>query len=178
MCADYWVLRRQRIKLTNLYHPEGSVYWYTFGINWRVIPAWICGWAPTIGGLIVSVRGNKTAPRGLYELYYMAFFIGKCIIPLGYVQISNHLIGFSISFVLFLLTNLAFPVKSGMRDIDEADVYGTFTNEEADALGVISADLVHGVDPSLEKEGAMAQVAAMDINTPSKRYKVKEWLKG
>jgi NCS1 family nucleobase:cation symporter-1 len=79
MCADYWVIRRQRIKLTNLYHPEGSVYWYTHGVNWRIIPAWICGWAPTIGGLIVSVQGKENAPRALYELYYMAFFIGKSI---------------------------------------------------------------------------------------------------
>lgn len=83
MCADYYVLRRQRIKLTNLYHPEGSVYWFTYGVNWRVIPAWVLGWAPTIGGLIVSVGGKKTAARALFELYYIAFFLGEQIFRKG-----------------------------------------------------------------------------------------------
>jgi hypothetical protein len=72
----------------------------------------------------------------------------------------------------------AFPIIEGMRDIDDADVYGTFTNAEADARGVIRADLVHGIDPSLGKEGAMEQVTPVNADHGSKKHKVKEWLKG
>ncbi|WDK15240.1 NCS1 nucleoside transporter [Colletotrichum graminicola] len=46
MVCDYFVLRRQRIKLSHLFHPEGSDYWYWHGVNWRVIPCWIAGWRP------------------------------------------------------------------------------------------------------------------------------------
>ncbi|KAK1452804.1 NCS1 nucleoside transporter [Colletotrichum cuscutae] len=52
MVCDYFVLRRRRVRLTHLFSPEGSDYWYQHGINWRVIPCWVAGWAPTVGGLI------------------------------------------------------------------------------------------------------------------------------
>lgn len=62
-----------------------------------------------------------------------------------------------------------------MGEIDDADVYGTFTNEEADAIGVMSADLVHGVDASLEKNGAVEFVTPVDSG---KMSKFKGWFKG
>ncbi|KAH8591453.1 uracil permease [Bisporella sp. PMI_857] len=157
MCADYHLIRRQHIKLSALYHPDGSIYWFTHGINWRVIPAWIAGWAPTIGGLIVSVRGEKNASRAIYQLYYMAFFLG-----------------FSISFLLFYLMNILFPMKTGTQEVDDTDVYGTFTNAECERRGIISQDLTQGLDPTAEKSGAVEGVASMD----SKSAKFKQWLKG
>jgi hypothetical protein len=89
---------------------------------------------------------------------------------------NKKITGFSISFILFYLTNLAFPVPVGMGEIDDADVYGTFTTAEADALGVISADLVHGVDPVLEKEGVQ-NVTVTESDAP-KMLKLKEWFRG
>ena len=77
MCCDFFLLRRQKIQLSHLYRTKDTNYWYWHGVNWRVLPAWFCGWAPTVGGLIVTVRGSTTAPKALYELYYMAFFFGK-----------------------------------------------------------------------------------------------------
>jgi NCS1 family nucleobase:cation symporter-1 len=77
MVCDFFILRHRKIKLTHLFHPDGSDYWFWHGINLRVLPAWIAGWAPTIGGLILSVQGTKTGSRLLFELYYIAFFLGK-----------------------------------------------------------------------------------------------------
>lgn len=77
MATDYYLLRKRRIRLTHLYKTTDSCYFFWNGINWRAIPAWICGWAPTIGGLIVTVRGDAAPPRALVQLYYMAFLIGK-----------------------------------------------------------------------------------------------------
>jgi NCS1 family nucleobase:cation symporter-1 len=54
-----------------------SSYSFWKGVNWRAIPAWVCGWAPTIGGLVVSVRDDMDPPRALLQLYYMAFLIGQ-----------------------------------------------------------------------------------------------------
>lgn len=82
MATDYYLVRRRRIRLGDLYNPENSIYWYTWGVNWRAIPAWICGWIPTIGGLVVTVNNDPNAPRELHMIYFMAFLIGLCHLDL------------------------------------------------------------------------------------------------
>jgi NCS1 family nucleobase:cation symporter-1 len=79
MMAKHFFIRRQKIRLNHLYCPEDSDYWYTHGVNWRVVPCWIAGWASTIGGLIFSAGGMKKAPAALLQLYYTAFFTGSSI---------------------------------------------------------------------------------------------------
>lgn len=119
MICDYFFLRRRRIKLNHLYRPAGSDYWFENGVNWRVVPCWIAGWAPTIGGLIVSVGDMEDAPDALFQLYYTAFFTG-----LG------------ISFVTFYAVNLLFPIRAA-GEFDLYDDWATFTPEEAAKLGVV-----------------------------------------
>jgi NCS1 family nucleobase:cation symporter-1 len=94
MVAEHFFIRRQKIRLSHLCCPEDSDYWYTHGVNWRVIPCWIAGWAPTIGGLIVSAGGMRKAPAALFQLHYTAFFTG-----------------FSISFTTFYAVTYFLPVK-------------------------------------------------------------------
>jgi NCS1 family nucleobase:cation symporter-1 len=94
-----------------------------------VIPCWIAGWAPTIGGLIVSAGKITDAPDALFQLYYTAFFTG-----------------FSISFTSFYAVNFFFPIKSA-GEFDEYDDWATFSPKEAARLGVVPNDnaeeLVH-----------------------------------
>lgn len=129
MICDYYFLRRMKIRLNHLYRPESSDYWFSHGVNWRVIPCWVAGWAPTIGGLIVSVGEMEDAPAALFQLYYTAFFTGLAI-----------------SFVTFYAVNLLFPVK-GLGEFDVYDDWSTFTPKEAEKLGVLphenAEELVH-----------------------------------
>ncbi|KZM22184.1 nucleobase transmembrane transporter [Ascochyta rabiei] len=118
MATDYYLLRKGKIRLSHLYKTTDSCYYFQAGFNWRAIAAWICGCAPTIGGLIVTVRGDMSPPRALVQLYYMAF-----------------LIGFFISAVIFYSLNLVSPVPD-MVQMDSTDVYGTFTAAEARRIGV------------------------------------------
>ncbi|KAJ4324806.1 hypothetical protein N0V94_001035 [Neodidymelliopsis sp. IMI 364377] len=138
MATDYYLLRHRRIRISHLYKIAGSSYYFWHGLNWRAIPAWICGWAPTIGGLVVTVRGDVSPPRALVQLYYMAF-----------------LIGFFISAAIFYILNTIFPV-SDMDQIDCVDVYGTFTDAEARRVGVApfhDGSSILGVTPtSIEVE--------------------------
>lgn len=122
MIADYFFVRRQKIRLNHLYRPEGSDYWFYHGFNWRVIPCWVAGWAPTIGGLIVSAGEMDSAPDALFQLYYTAFFTGLAI-----------------SFVLFYAVNYFFPIK-GAGEFDEYDDWATFTPKEAAKLGIVPHD--------------------------------------
>lgn len=121
MVCDYFLLRNQKVRFSSLFHPEGSDYWYSYGFNLRVLPCWIVGWAPTIGGLIATA-GSVSAPRAIYELYYMAFFIG-----------------FFISFTTFYVVNFFFPPEN-LGVYDEVDNYGTFTATEAARLGIVPTD--------------------------------------
>ncbi|KAI1415887.1 NCS1 nucleoside transporter family protein-like protein [Hypoxylon sp. FL1857] len=138
MAADFYLLRGGKIRLSHLYSAKDSSYWYWNGVNWRAPVAWICGWVPTIGGLIVTVNQDTSAPRALYELYFMAFFIG-----------------FFTSALIFIVLNKLFPVV-GMGEYDEVDVYGTFTTKEAAKLGIIpvefQTDAYDSIEPSLAQE--------------------------
>jgi NCS1 family nucleobase:cation symporter-1 len=77
MVCDYHILRKRTIRLSHLYRTQISSYYFSGGLNWRAIPAWICVWAPIIGRLIVSVRGDLNPPRALVQIYYLAFLLGK-----------------------------------------------------------------------------------------------------
>lgn len=77
MATDFFLLRKQKIRLSHLYRTNDTSYWFWHGVNWRAIIAWPCGWIPTIGGLVLTASGSEGGARGLYQLYYMAFLIGK-----------------------------------------------------------------------------------------------------
>jgi nucleobase:cation symporter-1, NCS1 family len=55
MIADYWLLRRQRLDITDLYSsdPAGR-YWYTAGFNWRAIAAVVVAVVPVVPGFITA----------------------------------------------------------------------------------------------------------------------------
>ncbi|MDX6354394.1 MAG: nucleobase:cation symporter, family, partial [Streptomyces sp.] len=49
LIADYWVIRRTRLDLADLYRTEGR-YWYDGGWNWRAVTAFVVGGVLAIGG--------------------------------------------------------------------------------------------------------------------------------
>jgi nucleobase:cation symporter-1, NCS1 family len=66
LIADYWLVRRKRLQLEDLYLPHG-VYRYSSGWNWKAVAATVVGCALAWGGLIVPV---------LKSLYSYAWFVG------------------------------------------------------------------------------------------------------
>ncbi|KAK0449149.1 permease for cytosine/purines, uracil, thiamine, allantoin-domain-containing protein [Armillaria borealis] len=148
MCCDYYVLRRMRVKLSDLYELHGS-YYYTWGFNLRTIPVWIAGWAPTVGGLSYVASGDETGPRALYKIYYCSFFVG-----------------FGISFILFYIVNTIFP-PGNLGEIDEADYFGTFTLAEARKLGIVphATGSVVSVTASVEKDKNLVAVGVDEVKS-------------
>ena len=80
LIADYWVVRRKRLRLEDLYLPEGGIYGRS---NWRAIAATLAGCALALGGLVVPT---------LKPLYNYAWFVG-----------------FGVSFVLHVVLMRAAP---------------------------------------------------------------------
>ncbi|PQE11482.1 Allantoin permease protein [Rutstroemia sp. NJR-2017a BBW] len=95
MISSYFVVHREKINVDDLFvGNKHSVYWYTWGVNWRAIIAWICGVAPSIPGFVASIDTSLTVPIGLTHLYYICF-----------------LVGFAISATIFCILHLVFPAK-------------------------------------------------------------------
>jgi NCS1 family nucleobase:cation symporter-1 len=122
MSADYYVLRHQAIRLTDLYNSHQGSYWYWHGFNFRVIVPWLIGWAPTVVGLISSVNTTIEVPKEMKQLYFLAFFYG-----------------FFVSAVSFILISKIWPPPE-TGAIDATDVFGAFTREEALSLGIEPLD--------------------------------------
>nr|MBA3522587.1 NCS1 family nucleobase:cation symporter-1 [Gemmatimonadales bacterium] len=77
LIADYWVLRRQRLILADLYREQGA-YTYDHGVNWRAVAAFVIAILPVVPGFIraVSRPGGAVADPGLFDrLYAYAWFV-------------------------------------------------------------------------------------------------------
>jgi NCS1 family nucleobase:cation symporter-1 len=62
LIADYWVVRRTRLALGELYQPGGR-YWYTGGWNLRAVAAFAIGGVLAVGGSYSTVvKGVKQGP--------------------------------------------------------------------------------------------------------------------
>ncbi|KAL2000405.1 hypothetical protein VTN02DRAFT_3170 [Thermoascus thermophilus] len=78
MLADYHLVRRQKLKLKDLYTGNSSsIYWYSHGLNWRGAVAFTAGMWPLLPGLAASVN-NMTSPSfaGWIKLYNLTFIVG------------------------------------------------------------------------------------------------------
>jgi len=66
LIADYWVVRRKRLRLEDLYLTHGT-YRYAAGWNWRAVVATLAGCALAWGGIVVPA---------LKPLYSYGWFVG------------------------------------------------------------------------------------------------------
>ncbi|WP_236652229.1 NCS1 family nucleobase:cation symporter-1 [Streptacidiphilus neutrinimicus] len=57
LIADYWLLRRTRLLLADLYR-KGGRYWYTGGWNLRAVLAFVVGGVLAVGGSYSTVSGG------------------------------------------------------------------------------------------------------------------------
>jgi hypothetical protein len=64
MCCEYWVLRKRRIKLSDLYHPRpDGIYYFWCGINWRSFFSWVVGWSYLLPGFAHAVTPQVKVPE-------------------------------------------------------------------------------------------------------------------
>jgi NCS1 family nucleobase:cation symporter-1 len=77
MIADYFVIRRRRLNVLNLYLPDGE-YRYTGGFSLVAIAAFVVGVLPSLPGFLAAVKlidGANVSPF-LLSLYNYAWFVG------------------------------------------------------------------------------------------------------
>ena len=86
LICDYWVLRKQRLSLADLFKTNG-IYSYSNGVNLRAIVALIFAVAPVVPGFLraASTPGGQIAQPNLFDtLYTYAWFV---TFALGFVII-------------------------------------------------------------------------------------------
>ncbi|KAF3031589.1 hypothetical protein E8E12_000099 [Didymella heteroderae] len=114
MFADYFLIRKRTMKLTDLFdESQTTLYWYTKGWNLRAVIAWPCGVWFLMPGLVQRGIAPSFWP-GWTHLYQLSWFLG-CIV--------NGLI--------YLLLDYCWPM-AGKISVDDADYFGTF--DEGPAL--------------------------------------------
>ncbi|PMD38014.1 putative nicotinamide riboside transporter 1 [Hyaloscypha variabilis F] len=116
LIVDFWLIRKTKWNIPKLYTP-GGIYWFTGGINWRAMLAYIIGMWPALPGFVNAVGGMEVAVtwRRFYQISY--FF------------------GFAVSGGLYYLFNkLSPPPGTGIQvnyDVDgTAILEGVETTEE------------------------------------------------
>jgi nucleobase:cation symporter-1, NCS1 family len=77
LIADYWVIRRQRLALDDLYREQGA-YTYRGGVNPRAVAAFVIAILPVVPGFLraAATPGGTVADPDLFDrLYAYAWFV-------------------------------------------------------------------------------------------------------
>ncbi|RFN54337.1 ncs1 nucleoside transporter [Fusarium flagelliforme] len=109
MFADYFILRKRTIKLTELYaNSQESIYWYSKGWNWRAAIAWGLGVWFLLPGLAQRGMDPKGFWGGWTRLYQIGWFVG-CFV----------------SGTIFLGLDYFWSMPEKLA-VDDMDYFGTF----------------------------------------------------
>ena len=77
LICDYWVIRRQRLSLKELFL-ENGIYSYDGGINWRAVVAFVAAVAPVVPGFLRAATtpgGKVDIPNFFDTMYTYAWFV-------------------------------------------------------------------------------------------------------
>ena len=98
MICDYWLLRRQRLALRELFDPRGRYSYGGSGVNWRAMLALVVAIAPCVPGFLDAATGGKiVVPDFFKTLYTYAWFITfaigfvlYAILMAGHPSLAHH----------------------------------------------------------------------------------------
>ena len=126
--------------MSDLYHPRPEgIYFYWHGFNWRSFLAWVLGFWSQLPGFGHNVTPDSvTVSSGWMNIFNLAFVVG-----------------FVISFTMFYIFNYFWPPR-GLGEVDEYDVFGTFTPEEAAKLGVTPGPGSTVIEGMVESDGGLS----------------------
>ncbi|CAK7234520.1 hypothetical protein SCUCBS95973_008963 [Sporothrix curviconia] len=82
MVAEYFIVQKRRLRVTDLYtlvDNASNLYWYTMGLNWRAVVAWVVGAVPHFPGFAKTVNSNLNISLAATRLYYLDSFTGFII---------------------------------------------------------------------------------------------------
>lgn len=90
MLADYFIIRKQRIQLHQLYTgSEEGAYFYTGGVNWRAMVTWVVCFTPAIPGMIATLNPTVILGEEIMNYYRGNYIFGMPLNPLPFLSTSS-----------------------------------------------------------------------------------------
>jgi NCS1 family nucleobase:cation symporter-1 len=92
LIADYWILRRRTLSVTDLFTPDGR-YTYSRGVNRRAMAALVIAIAPVVPGFLraAATPGGQVADPMLVDtLYTYAWFVTFGLAAAVYLPLMRH----------------------------------------------------------------------------------------
>ncbi|GAB7333546.1 hypothetical protein MBLNU13_g05122t1 [Cladosporium sp. NU13] len=122
MMVDYSMIRhRYGINIAHLFKRRDSIYWYTYGVNWRGFGAWFVALAPLLP-FMVNPMGVNVCNESILDMYSWNYVL---------------VVAFSGTLYWALGTIWPFPVDSG--DADDAGAIDLI--EGIEPSGVVASDV-------------------------------------
>ncbi|HEV7301825.1 MAG TPA: NCS1 family nucleobase:cation symporter-1 [Tepidisphaeraceae bacterium] len=78
MICDYWIIRKRKLDLAELFNPRGQYSYGGGGINWRAMAALAIAISPCVPGFIraATTPGGNVADANFFDrLYHYAYFV-------------------------------------------------------------------------------------------------------
>jgi len=88
MITDYYVLKKQKLNLDEMYKTHG-IYYYSYGVNWRAFAAFFLGLTPLLPGFAKSIDVNLNV-GGAWKVYTFAWLFGFTVSSLSYFVICTY----------------------------------------------------------------------------------------
>ncbi|KAI1627487.1 allantoin permease [Exophiala viscosa] len=133
MISSYYIVNRRKIKVDDLYRgDETSIYWFTWGIDWRAPIAWALGVFPSMPGFVSNVNTSISVSIGWTRVYYISFLVGFSISAVVYVGLHHF----------FPAPNVKdFVLSPTMAKQTMADAQTGWDNESVQSQSVLPKDV-------------------------------------
>jgi len=101
LICDYWVIRKQKLSLKDLYL-ENGLYSYDNGFNWRAVAAFVLAIAPVVPGFLraATMPGGKVDNPGALETGQP--FFGELLQFADTLYTYAWFVTFGLAFVIYL----------------------------------------------------------------------------
>ncbi|KXJ86068.1 permease for cytosine/purines, uracil, thiamine, allantoin-domain-containing protein [Microdochium bolleyi] len=77
LCVHYYLIQERVFHVPDLYEGSSrSVYWYTWGVNWRTVVAWVCAVFPSMPGFVSSVNPALRVSEEGSHVFSLSFVLG------------------------------------------------------------------------------------------------------
>jgi NCS1 family nucleobase:cation symporter-1 len=119
--CDYFLIRKQKYAISQFFELRGDFY-YTAGVNWRAIAAFVAGVGPGLPGMAWQVNPSYANNVGVIRFYY-----------------ADSFFAFLISFSLYWVLAYFWPISISVVT-DEIDMFDAFTEKERLKYGMIGRD--------------------------------------
>jgi nucleobase:cation symporter-1, NCS1 family len=115
LIADYWVLRRTRLMLADLFRTDEGAYKYAAGWNWRAVVALAVGVVLAVGGAY-SAPGAGGAATGPFPAGGILSFL-KFELPWGgFLYDYSWVVGLIAAFLMYWVLSMIAPVRELAHD--------------------------------------------------------------